>query len=430
MDSKIQKELSELLQNNVITDDIAQNIKAYYQSKKDNSPNRLFIVFGVLGSVLVGLGIILILAHNWDNFTRMTKTVFAFLPLIIGQCISGYAILKKKSATWREASGTFLFFAIGSSIALVSQIYNIPGDLSSYLLTWTVLGLPLIYLLRSNALAVLGLVFATYYAVEYGYDFMGKSNVPWLYLGLIAAIVPHYIGLLKTKPEANITSIFNWLFPLSLIIVLGTFVAHNDSLGLLMYIILFGLFYIIGKMPRFDTQRLRKNGYLVFGSLGTVIMILITSFDFKWYDLIRLGYSTPELEILTVLLLVTIVLLVYSYSEKWITSFNPFQYVFIIFSVLVFTGLIHSVVSPIVANVLVLTLGLMTIKIGADKFHFGILNYGLLIITALVVCRFFDTDMSFVIRGLLFVSVGAGFFATNFFMLKRQKAREKQTSNS
>lgn len=428
MDSKIQKELSELLQNNIITDDIAQNIEAYYQSKKEGSPNRLFIVFGVLGSVLVGLGIILILAHNWDNFTRMIKTVLAFLPLVIGQCLSGYAMLKKKSATWREASGTFLFFAIGSSIALVSQIYNIPGDLSSYLLTWTVLSLPLIYLLRSNALAVLGLVFATYYAVEYGYSFMGESNVPWIYLGLIAAILPHYIGLLKTKPEANITSIFNWLFSLSLIIVLGAFVEHNDNLGLLMYIILFGLFYNIGKMPQFNTQKLRRNGYLIFGSLGTVIMLLITSFDFRWNDITRLGYSTPELEISIVLLLITIALLVYSYSKKWITGFNPFQYVFIIFSALVFSGLIHSVVSPIMANILVLTLGLMTIKIGADKFHFGVLNYGLFIITALVVCRFFDTDMSFVIRGLLFVSVGAGFFLTNYIMLKRQRA--KQTSNS
>lgn len=428
MDSKIQKELSELLQNNIITDDIAHNIEAYYQSKKEGSPNRLFIVFGVLGSVLVGLGIILILAHNWDNFTRMIKTVLAFLPLVIGQCLSGYAILKKKSATWREASGTFLFFAIGSSIALVSQIYNIPGDLSSYLLTWTVLSLPLIYLLRSNALAVLGLVFATYYAVEYGYSFMGESNVPWIYLGLIAAIFPHYIGLLKAKSDANITSIFNWLFPLSLIIVLGAFVEHNDNLGLLMYIILFGLFYNIGKMPQFNTQKLRRNGYLIFGSLGTVIMLLITSFDFRWNDITRLGYSTPELEISIVLLLITIALLVYSYSKKWITGFNPFQYVFIIFSALVFSGLIHSVVSPIMANILVLTLGLMTIKTGADKFHFGVLNYGLFIITALVVCRFFDTDMSFVIRGLLFVSVGAGFFLTNYVMLKRQKA--KQTLNS
>jgi uncharacterized membrane protein len=430
MDSKLQKELSELLQNNIITDDVAQNILAYYQSKNSESPNRLFVIFGVLGSVLVGLGIILILAHNWDHFSKAVKTIFAFLPLLIGQGLSGYAILKKKSVTWREASGTFLFFAIGSSIALVSQIYNIPGDLSSYVLTWTILGLPLIYLLRSNALAVLCLVFATYYAIEYGYAFLSNSNEPWLYFGLLAAILPFYFALVKSKPKSNMTSIFNWLVPLSFIIVLGAFVRDNDDLGFLMYIVLFGLLYNIGKIPLFNTQKLRRNGYLILGSLGTVVMLLVMSFNFKWYDIMRLGYSTPEFEITIVLLFITLSLILYSYSKKWITRFNPFQYVFVIFSFLVFTGLIHTMVASMVSNILVLVLGLMTIKTGADKLHFGILNYGLFIITALIVCRFFDTDMSFVIRGLLFVCVGAGFFITNYVMLKRQKENLNQKLNS
>jgi len=75
----------------------------------------------------------------------------------------------------------------------------------------------------------------------------------------------------------------------------------------------------------------------------------------------------------------------------------------------------------IVSNILVLALGLQAIKIGNDRLNFGILNYGLIIITALVGCRFFDTDMSFILRGLLFVGVGAGFFLANYFMVKKQK---------
>tara|TARA_R110000744_G_scaffold171848_1_gene290353 strand:- start:391 stop:684 length:294 start_codon:yes stop_codon:yes gene_type:complete len=86
-------------------------------------------------------------------------------------------------------------------------------------------------------------------------------------------------------------------------------------------------------------------------------------------------------------------------------------------------GLNIPIIGTIAVNLMVLALGITTIKIGADKFHFGILNYGLIIITALVVCRFFDTNMSFVIRGLLFVFVGLGFFLTNYIMLKKQKSR-------
>jgi len=139
----IQKDLLELFENGVISQETAGNITAYYASKGDNSKNRLFIVFGILGATLVGLGLILIIAHNWDDLSRFTKTILAFIPLIIGQLSSGYTILKKATSTaWRETSGVFLFFGIGASISMVSQIYNIPGDLSNFILFWMLLALP------------------------------------------------------------------------------------------------------------------------------------------------------------------------------------------------------------------------------------------------------------------------------------------------
>tara|TARA_R110002072_G_scaffold291762_1_gene460019 strand:+ start:520 stop:765 length:246 start_codon:yes stop_codon:yes gene_type:complete len=75
----------------------------------------------------------------------------------------------------------------------------------------------------------------------------------------------------------------------------------------------------------------------------------------------------------------------------------------------------------VLINPLILTLGIMAIKIGTDKLHFGILNYGLLIITVQIVCRFFDTNKSFVLSGLLFVGVGVGFFFTNYMMMEKKK---------
>ncbi|OUR92690.1 hypothetical protein A9Q87_06535 [Flavobacteriales bacterium 34_180_T64] len=424
MNSKLIKELPELVTNEVISEDVAINIERYYASKTENSSNRLFMVFGVLGSLLIGLGIILILAHNWDSFTKTTKTIIAFLPLIIGQFIVGFSILNKMSQVWKESSGTFLFFAVGSSIALVSQIYNIPGDLSDYLLTWIVLCLPLVYLLKSNALAILYMVFLTYYATELGYGFNTTDKTPWLYLVGVALVLPYYIQLLRHNANTNITSIFNWILPLSLTIVLGAFVKQNDEFGFLMYIILFGLFYNIGKVPFFDSQKLRRNGFLIFGSLGTIILLLNTSFRWMWEDVFNTpDLFTQEFYIALVLFVITVIVLAYSYSKHWIKGFNLFQYVFILFTILFFIGMSNEIIPTLFVNIIIFALGLVTVKIGTDKFHFGILNYGLLIITALVVCRFFDTNMSYVIRGLLFVGVGFGFFLTNYIMLKKQNPR-------
>ncbi len=422
MNSKIQNDIKELVEEQVITNEVAIDIENFYKSKKESSPNRLFTVFAVLGSTLVGLGIILILAHNWDNFSRSIKTVFAFTPLIIGQFIVGYTILKKKSATWREASGVFLFFAVGASMALVSQIYNIPGDFSSYMLMWILLCAPLIYLLKSNTLAILHIVFATNYACSYGY--FDGNQTPWLYLILLVIMIPHYYQLLKNKKTHNVTSIFNWFLPLSVVIVLGAFVNRSEEFGFLMYVILFGLFYNIGKLPFFDNQKLRRNGYLILGSLGTIYMLMFASFEWLWKDILRhdIIFNSQEFYISIILFLLALSVLIYSHSKKWIQSFNLFQYVFIIFTAIFFIGITSSIIPTILVNLIILVLGIVAIKIGADKFHFGILNYGLLIITTLIVCRFFDTNMSFVVRGLLFVCVGVGFFLTNYMMLKKQKS--------
>ncbi|WP_158845296.1 DUF2157 domain-containing protein [Algibacter sp. L1A34] len=421
MSSKLQSDIKELVKHKVISQDVAFKIENYYQSKEPQTSNRLFTVFAVLGSTLVGLGLILILAHNWDHFSRTIKTAFAFLPLVIGQFFVGYSILRRKSETWKEASGAFLFFAVGASMALVSQIYNIPGDLSSYLLTWVLLCLPLIYLLKSNALALLHLIFITCYACSFGY--FTSSKTPWLYLVGLGLYLPYYIKLGKGK---NISSVLNWLTPLSLVIVLGAFIDHDEQTGFLMYVVLFGLLYNIGRMPFYANEKLRRNGYLIIGSLGTVCMLLTASFKWFWEGFFSQGYNfeSQEFVITLIFFIAASVLLVNSIIKKGVSNVNLFQVTFICFTILFYLGLVDGSIAVILNNLFVLALGVMAVKIGADRYHLGVLNYGLLIITALITCRFFDTDISFVFRGLLFVCVGAGFFLTNYIMLKKRKNNE------
>ena len=164
------KDISELVKADVISQKTADNIRVYYRRQTDESTNRLFVVFGILGSIFVGLGIILIFAHNWDNLLRTTKTFLAFLSPLVGQVLCGFVLLKKQdSVAWRESGTAFLFFAVGASISLVSQIYNIPGNLSSFLLTWMFLCLPLIYVMRSSIASLLYLIGITYYGCETNY---------------------------------------------------------------------------------------------------------------------------------------------------------------------------------------------------------------------------------------------------------------------
>lgn len=90
------KDLPELIEANVISQETAERISDYYHQKKNKEPNRLIAVFGIIGAILVGMGIILIVAHNWDDFGRTTKSILAFLPLLLGQASCAFALIKKK----------------------------------------------------------------------------------------------------------------------------------------------------------------------------------------------------------------------------------------------------------------------------------------------------------------------------------------------
>ena len=427
MSQNILKHLPELIEAGIISPEKASEIRIFYQQKSPKSQNRLIIVFGILGSILVGLGIILIIAHNWDELPRSARTTLAFIPLIIGQLTGVFVIMRKREdIAWREGTSAFIFFAVGASISLVSQIYNIPGNLSSFLLIWMMLCLPLVYLMKSSITALLVIIGITYYACETSYwHFPNEtSGAFWL---LLALLLPHYYLLLKRNTESNFLVMLNWFFPLSITICLGTLAKNSGELMYIAYFSLFGFFYQIGNSSVYSHKLIRNNAYLVLGSTGTIIMLLMLSFDWFWNDLAKAEInflSSDEFFISAVISIATLVLLLWQQRDRSWKETRVMDYIFIIFIFIFLISLFTTLAPKIIINLLILILGLSIIKKGADRNHLGILNYGLAIITTLVICRFFDTDISFIIRGLLFVMIGAGFFMANYMMLKKRKTHE------
>ncbi|GLU42961.1 DUF2157 domain-containing protein [Allomuricauda sp. NBRC 101325] len=420
------KDLPELEKAGVISSETAAKIEAYYKSQHGSSTNKLFVVFGILGAILVGLGIILIIAHNWDELSKVSKTAISFLPLLVGQFFCGFALFKKKeSVTWRESASAFLFFAVGASISLVSQVYNIPGDIGSFLLTWMLLCLPLFYVMNSSTTSLLYLIGITYYACETSYwNYPTTTSYPYWILLLLA--LPYYYLLLKNKPNSNFTSFHHWLVPLSVVIVLGTVADKFEELMFIAYISLFGLIYLVGESKFFASQLSFRNGYRILGSLGTIICLLILSFDDFWDHLRNKSFllneiiGSPEFIVSTIISVAAIVLLYFHFKNKGAKNLKPIVPVFLTFIPIFILGY-YAPYAILLVNILIFLIALQTIRVGAHQNHLGILNYGLLTIAILIICRFFDSNLSYVLRGMLFVIVGAGFFFANYWMLKKRK---------
>ncbi len=426
----LQKDLSELIQAGILSESKASEIRTFYQNKKNNSPNKLLVVFGVIGATLVGMGIILILAHNWDELARSTKTALAFFPLIIGQIACGFTLLKKpESQAWRESSSVFLLFAIGASISLVGQIYNIPGNLASFLLVWTLLSLPLVYIMKSSMISLLYLAGITWYACEVGYWGFSwrKPLADYHYWGLLLLILPYYYSLIKNSPKSNALTFLHWFVPISIVIAFGTTSKGNGYFTTLAYFCLFNFFYLLGNLPAFSLEGRLGNGYFKIGSIGMIVMLVGLSFGDSWSELTRKeSYFENVFQANTfwasiVLIIGCGILLYRKIQQQGISELKPKEPTFLLIAVLFLVGLSFPTISVILVNVFILALGIITTKLGADKEDLRTMNYGMLIISALIICRFLDSDLDFVMRGVGFILLGAGFFATNYWMMKRKK---------
>ena len=117
---------------------------------------RLVTILSTLGSVLVGLGVILFFAANWQEIPRPVKLamILIAIPAVYG---IGYW-LRYLRGYQRVGTAVILLACLlyGAGIHLVAQAYNIPVNDPKLFLYWFVGVLALAYLTRSQVILYLG----------------------------------------------------------------------------------------------------------------------------------------------------------------------------------------------------------------------------------------------------------------------------------
>lgn len=422
MANKFLQDLPDLIDKGIITVDTAENIRTYYQKTKQASSNLLQIILGVLGALLVGLGILLILAHNWDNFPKTFKAILAFVPLFVAQGLTVFVILKKQSVKmWQEGVGVFIYFAIAISISLISQIYHINGEFGSFMFVWMLLVLPMVYILDSSITSILYIGGITAFAVSSDYSEFSE----YYYFLLLLLIMPFYYKLIKNKTDFNSTYFHHWAIPISLIIAMSIFVKDDSDWSILVYMSLFGLFYNLGKRYFVKYGNYIENAYLPIGLIGSLVVLFIGSFEDIWTHLFK-GNDDSGISITIIVgIFITIIagLVLFFRNKKTDFVKEPMSYAFI-FYFIVFLSYrlleLDPIIPVVLINLFILIAGIYYIKFGESKNDLLFLNIGLLIIALLIIMRFFDYDISFLIRGVIFILLGIGFFVANYLMIKKR----------
>lgn len=431
-------ELPTLVSKGVLNSDAADRIQEHYGPAPETPATRVALVLcSVLGATLIGSGIILLLAHNWEGLSRPMRTVLSFSPLVIGQVLTVWTLFRKSDSTaWREGSAIFLVAGIGSSIALIGQTYHIPGNLTSFLFVWMWLGLPVIYLLLSTTVAVAYLIGTTCWAISaqsYG------GHALW-YGPLLIAILPYLRNALKHGSSRPGTTLLIWVLGLNLCVSLGVVLEKMmPGLWIPAYAAMFASMILAGRNWPLDA---RIQPFTVIGTTGAVIIAMIFTFDDLWQEVgyrhYRYGYNyylagaIQDYLIAVGLIALTVVL---SLRRMRVGDRTFTKWVALPVFAIAFFGLQSLANSDTVASVAIITfnvylfaLGVHTMSVGIREGRLGTANGGMAILAILFIVRFFDSELGFVIRGIAFILIGMGFLLANVVMARRLRDTEGDVS--
>lgn len=145
--SKLEKSLVRWVSMGFIDQRQADTIQQYETSHADNS----WILYGllVLGAIIISIGVISVIAANWQYIPPSVKLFMDFATLFITAMLAVYAFNRGKDILFEIILLFFMLLCL-ASIGLISQIYNTGGEFYQALMLWAVITFPVTLFARDK----------------------------------------------------------------------------------------------------------------------------------------------------------------------------------------------------------------------------------------------------------------------------------------
>ena len=180
------------------------------------SQGRLVTGLSIVGAVLVGLGIILFFAANWDGIPRWPKLAI-ILATIVGFHGLGYYLRYHRGYS-RIGSAMVLVACIvyGAGVHLVGQVYNVEVKDPRLMLFWFIGVFPLVYVVRSQPIQFLGVAL---FLLAVGFRLPDWFAVVYQGEGVLGATLFLILGLMilaigRIKEEIEVLRPYSEVFQL------------------------------------------------------------------------------------------------------------------------------------------------------------------------------------------------------------------------
>jgi uncharacterized membrane protein len=426
-------QLAALVEDGTLSAEAAARLRQRYGAVETASGSRRAItLFGLLGATLIGGGVILLLAHNWDELSRPVRAFLSMLPLLAGQGLCLWTLLRRAdSAAWREGSGAFLTMAIGASIALVSQTYHTGGAFEDFMLAWVLLALPIAYLMQATLPAILYLAGIVVWqgSLTHGAADALFGLRTYGYWVLLALALPWWRQHLRFDRYRSRAALFGWALALSAPIGFAISAQHvfdaSKSLWPLWASAPAAVMFLSGMRWWRDAPTPGQGPFQTVGGLGSVALSFALSFEDIWrptlgsslLDALQAQGATIAFGALAVAI------------GLWADSLRrgaPAAMLIGALPIVTAAGCLlagHSATAPMLLfNLYILAISVALLAAGLRAHRLGVVNAGMVVLSGLILCRFFDADIGFVARGLAFIVVGAGFLIANLVLLRKMGA--------
>jgi len=407
-----------------LSDSNEAQIRAHYGPVPEADYRRLTaVLISVLAALLIGGGVILILAHNWDDLSRPVRAALSVLPLLVTYVLAAFVLRSRTgSAVWTEGVAVGNVCASAAAVALVAQTYNISGDTASYFFTVSLLALPAVYLFRSVGAALLYLVgiVVLRWAAD-GYGAMTFHGHGWeCFWGMLALLAP--IATLKLREGATHGA---RLLALGLLIAVGVSMIPQEAESLEVAAV-FALFFssVVGLSAWGRTSAYLYKFVPRLALFGLFVILLILSFGDNWRSSYSgLWSSSIESGALLCVLALCCGALLFEAIKARDTLASIWTGLGLALALI--CALMHGnaflAVPEFAVNLLGLSAGAATMVLGYRAGRMLLVNGGLTVLSGILLMRFFDEDLPMVMRGVGFIVLGAVFIYVNTRLSRKMK---------
>jgi len=425
-------ELPKLVAAGVLSPEAADAVRRHYAAEDPGVGKRLATaLLSVLGALLVGGGVILLLAHNWDTLSRGARAGLLTVLLVAAQGLAAFALLRRwTSLAWRESAGALQVAAVAAAVALVAQTYQVPGDLTGYYRTVLLLSLPLVYLLEAAAVSVL--TWAGLVAMATTWSWRGEPEV-LAWWGMATAGAP-FLRILARREADSWRTALTIVVGVTALFVGGTINAGRsewDGLWVLYGLALLGIAHALGSTGGGEAWRRRLRGPAY---VGLVVLGLMLTFEWPWHGIETALPATADAGIWATAAVAVVLGVWATYQAVHLLRLREIHVgvtslAWVVGALSYLLALAYlAPAARLFFDVWLAAVGITGLAEGWQSGKLVRANAGLLALAGLAVARFFDADVSFVVRGLAFIVVGAGFLVTNLLLVRRSRARAEVVS--